>query len=76
MLNFVSVVNSYPVYQGKYEPIITLELWEAVQNIFDNRSSGRRKVRKHDFAFSGLIQCGYTSGSLVGDLKKGKYVYY
>jgi site-specific DNA recombinase len=64
------------VYKGKYEPIITLELWEAVQDIFDNRSSGRRKKRKHDFAFSGLIQCGYTGGSLVGDLKKGKYVYY
>ena len=64
------------VYKGKYEPIITLELWEAVQDIFDNRSSGRRKVQKHDFAFSGLIRCGHTGGSLVGELKKGKYVYY
>lgn len=64
------------VYKGKYEPIITMELWEAVQDIFDNRSKGRRKKRKHDFAFSGLIQCGYTGGSLVGDLKKEKYVYY
>ena len=63
-------------YKGKYEPIITMELWQTVQNIFDNRSSGRKKVRKHDFAFSGLIQCGYTGGSLVGDLKKGKYIYY
>ena len=64
------------VYKGKYEPIITMELWEAVQDIFDNRSKGRRKKRKHDFAFSGLIQCAYTGGSLVGDLKKEKYVYY
>ena len=64
------------IYRGKYEPIITLELWEAVQDIFDNRSKGRKKKRTHDFAFSGLIQCGYTGGSLVGDLKKEKYVYY
>ncbi len=64
------------IYKGKYEPIITMELWKGVQNIFDNRASGRQKVRKHDFAFSGLIQCGHTGGSLVGDLKKGKYVYY
>lgn len=64
------------VYKGKYEPVITLELWETVQDIFDNRSAGRRKVRKHDFAFSGLIQCAHTGGSLVGELKKGKYVYY
>jgi site-specific DNA recombinase len=64
------------IYKGKYEPIVTLDLWEAVQDIFYNRSSGRKKKRKHDFAFSGLIQCGYTGGSLVGDLKKGKYIYY
>ncbi|PJB72082.1 MAG: hypothetical protein CO093_03745 [Alphaproteobacteria bacterium CG_4_9_14_3_um_filter_47_13] len=64
------------VYKGKYEPIITMELWEAVQDIFDNRSKSRRKKRKHDFAFSGLIQCAYIGGSLVGDLKKEKYVYY
>jgi site-specific DNA recombinase len=64
------------IYKGKYEPVITSELLGAVQDIFDNRASGRRKKRKHDFAFSGLIQCGYTGGSLVGDLKKGKYVYY
>lgn len=64
------------VYKGKYKPIITMELWEAVQDIFENRSKGRRKKRIHDFAFSGLIQCGYTGGSLVGDLKKEKYVYY
>lgn len=63
-------------YTGKYKPIISMELWEAVQNILDNRSSGRAKKRTHDFAFSGLIQCGYTGGSLVGDLKKGKYIYY
>ncbi len=63
-------------YRGTHDPLISRELWKAVQEIFDNRASGRRKKRKHDFAFSGLIQCGYTGGSLVGDLKKGKYIYY
>src|ERR1019366_8440935 len=32
--------------------------------------------QKHDFAFSGLIGCGHCGCSLVGELKKGKYVYY
>jgi site-specific DNA recombinase len=31
---------------------------------------------KHDFAFSGLIACGHCGCSLVGEIKKGRYVYY
>ena len=31
---------------------------------------------KHDFAFSGLVHCGHCGCLLVGELKKGKYVYY
>jgi len=31
---------------------------------------------KRDFAFSGLIKCGHCSFSLVGEMKKGRYVYY
>ncbi len=64
------------IYKGKYEPIITMELWENVQDILNNRLGNRAKKQKHDFAFSGLIKCGHTNGSLVGDMKKGKYIYY
>ena len=31
---------------------------------------------KHDFAFSSLVKCGHCGCSLVGELKKGRYVYY
>jgi len=34
-----------------------------------------RKV-KHDFAFTGLVRCGHCGCLFVGELKKGKYVYY
>ena len=64
------------VYKGKYEPIISKELWQAVQDVIDGRLGGRRKKGKHNFAFSGLIECGHTGGYLVGELKKKKYVYY
>jgi len=30
----------------------------------------------HDFAFSGLVGCGHCGCSMVGEVKKGKYVYY
>jgi DNA invertase Pin-like site-specific DNA recombinase len=59
------------LYRGKYEPIITRELYEQVQ-----RRPGRRQRQKHDFAFSGFITCGHCGCSLVGERKKGRYVYY
>jgi DNA invertase Pin-like site-specific DNA recombinase len=59
-------------YRGRYEPIISPELWQQVRQ----RLGPRRQKRKHDFAFSGLITCGHCGCSLVGELKKGRYVYY
>ena len=64
------------LYDGQYEPIISVELWEAVQDILDNRAARRPKKRTHNFAFSGLIQCAKTGGCLVGEIKKEKYIYY
>lgn len=59
-------------YRGRYEAIISRELWEKVQE----RHGPRRQKRIHDFAFSGLITCGECGHSLVGEQKKGRYVYY
>jgi DNA invertase Pin-like site-specific DNA recombinase len=63
------------LYRGTYEPIITRELFRRVQEVLQQRL-GRRQKQKHDFAFSGLITCGYCGCSLVGETKKGRYVYY
>jgi hypothetical protein len=35
-----------------------------------------RQKRRHDFAFSGLTSCGECGRAMVGELKKGRYVYY
>src|SRR5262249_26364024 len=37
-------------------------------------SSGR--LVKHDFAFARFLICGYCGCLLVGEIKKGRYVYY
>src|SRR5262249_17767791 len=63
-------------YSGKYEAIISKELWAQVQDVLDGRHAKRPKKRTHDFAFSGLITCGHCGCAMVGELKKGKYVYY
>src|SRR5262249_3527072 len=62
-------------YRGRYEPIITHELYQRVQEMLQRRL-GRRRRQKHDFAFSGLLTCGHCGCSMVGERKKGRYVYY
>jgi site-specific DNA recombinase len=64
------------VYQGIHRPLITEELWERVQAILSRRSEKKHRKAKHDFAFSRLITCGHCGCALVGEIKKGKYVYY
>ena len=64
------------LYQGRHVPLITRELWERVQSILAGRHAKKQRRSKHDFAFSGFIACGHCGCSLVGEIKKGRYVYY
>ncbi len=63
-------------YQGNYEPLVTREVWERVQEILDGRQEKKHRKVTHDFAFSGLVTCGHCGCSLVGEIKKKRYVYY
>ena len=63
-------------YIGTFEPIVSRELWQSVQDTAAMRGRKRTRKVKHDFPFSGLISCGHCGCALVGDIKKGKYVYY
>jgi site-specific DNA recombinase len=64
------------VYAGTHEPIVARELWDRVQAVLDGRKAKRHRRAKHDFAFSGLIECGHCGSSIVGEIKKQRYVYY
>ena len=64
------------MYHGAYEPIVTRELWEQVQAILDGRGSKKTRKMKEQFAFSGLITCGHCGCAMVGEIKKGRYIYY
>ena len=61
------------IYQGAHEPIISLELYNKVQKMFDD-SKPRSKGLEFDYA--GLIKCGHCGCQLTAELKKGKYIYY
>ena len=83
--NVEDILNN-PVYMGdfvfkgrryfnaKHEPIVSRELYLACQRIIEARTTG--KLSKHNFAFSNLIKCSKCGCFLVGEIKKGKYIYY
>jgi site-specific DNA recombinase len=62
--------------QGKHEPLVSVELWERVQGVLDGRFAKKHRRMSHDFAFSGLIACAKCGCSVVGEIKKQRYVYY
>jgi DNA invertase Pin-like site-specific DNA recombinase len=64
------------LYLGKHQPLVTRDLWQRVQGVLDGRHAKKHRRVKHDFAFSGLIACGHCGCSLVGEIKKQRYVYY
>jgi DNA invertase Pin-like site-specific DNA recombinase len=64
------------LYQGKNEPLVSVELWERVQGVLDGRNASKHRRMTHDFAFSGLIACAKCGCSVVGEIKKQKYIYY
>jgi site-specific DNA recombinase len=63
-------------YPGKHVPLVSREVWERVQHVLDGRHAKKHRRVKHEFAFSGLIVCGHCGCSMVGELKKDRYIYY
>ena len=74
-----------PIYAGRFiwggkeyassEPtIVSPELFQRVQDRLNGHPYTR--VRNHNFAFAGLVTCAHCGWAIVGELKKGRYIYY
>jgi site-specific DNA recombinase len=63
-------------YKGSHSPLTTPDTWERVQALLNHRAETKQHPVRHDFAFTGFVRCGHCGCSLVGELKKQKYVYY
>jgi site-specific DNA recombinase len=64
------------VYEGSHEPLVGRAVWDRCQEILNGRHEKKHRKSKHDFAFSGFIRCSHCGCSLVGEIKKGRYLYY
>ncbi len=62
------------IYDGSHEPIISKKLFDAVQQVMNNRGKKKWK-RKHNFAFSRLMRCGNCGCMITAEIQKG-HIYY
>ena len=51
------------VYEGKYKPLVTIELFDHVQRALRVRSKPRNTRKGHNFPFCGLFRC--SCGSMM-----------
>lgn len=61
-------------FQGKHQPLVSLECFDRVQQALRARSARRTPI-KHHFRYRRLLHCRTCSRALVGEKQKG-HVYY
>jgi DNA invertase Pin-like site-specific DNA recombinase len=67
------------IYEGNYQPILSRQLFEAVQKKRKERARPRHSKKRHDFPFVGLLHCGECGGMITAQFAKGNggiYRYY
>ena len=62
------------MYQGKQPPIVSNALYDAVQKSFEREN--KQKVASVNLLYGGLMHCGDCGCTIVGEIKKNKYIYY
>jgi len=61
-------------YLGKYEPIISKELFDNVQGVINKKAHVKHQVIP--FSFRGILKCAKCGCQLTASKKKGRLVYY
>jgi site-specific DNA recombinase len=68
------IVRNGEVYQGEHPPMVTLTEFDEVQRLM--RRVDAPRPRHHDFLYTGLLRCEICGHQYVGELIKGRYIYY
>lgn len=55
------------IYEGKHQPMVSKEEWDMAQSVVHSR--GRTRKKKYDFAYTGLIKCGYCGSMITAEEK-------
>ena len=62
------------IFEGKHEPLISKKLFDKCQEVMAKRGKVQ-EVRKHCFAFLGLLKCASCGCSITGERQKGHNYY-
>lgn len=60
------------IYKGSYEPIISKDLFDKVQEVLH---PNKKRSYKHDFAYTGIMRCGECGNGITAEVQKG-HIYY
>lgn len=65
-------------YQGKHEPLVTIEEFDRAQRLLGR--TGNTRPQRYEFPYTGLIRCGTCGGAITAENKRNRYgrryVYY
>jgi site-specific DNA recombinase len=62
------------IFEGQHEPLISKKLFDKCQEVMSKRGKVQ-EVRKHNFAFLGLLKCASCGCSITGEQQKGHNYY-
>ena len=62
------------IFEGKHEPLISKKLFDKCQEVMSKRGKVQ-EVRKHNFAFLGLLKCSSCGASITAEIQKGHNYY-
>ncbi len=62
------------IFEGTHEPIISKKLFDKVQEVLEKRGKVC-EIKKHHFAFLGLMKCKSCGCSITAEIQKGHHYY-
>jgi len=73
------IVHNGEIYEGRFQSIISKELFDKVQQVLKQRAKPRKSKRQHYFPFRRLLRCGECGGAITAQFAHGNggiYRYY
>ena len=58
------------IYDGKQEPLISVELFNKVQNLLSSKTTPR--MLRHDYLFNKKLKCAECTGTITWESQKGR----
>ena len=62
------------IFEGHHEPLISKKLFDKCQEVMNKRGKVQ-EVKKHNFAFLGLLKCASCGASITAEIQKGHNYY-